>query len=564
MNSIKHLFLFLISYIYCQTNSSGNFLTLEEYLKKKEKLINLNHSTFESFTSKRDFTLLYFHSYEFKLCQQLIDDIIFATDFFFTLNTEYVPNLLASVDVSDYNNTLNITRKFPIEILPYIVLYSGKYKKFLPYIGELRANSIITFFLKNSGPLIHKLENEMNIKTFLDSKVNNLAVIKLKDKDNEKFENVSKLFKFALFATCYSEDCKKYFKSDSDYILFKGFEESVNKQFQPFNEIDNNIISNILYQNAFKRVNYANNFSFQIIINMALTTINYIIKPNDTIDYIEDLFTPIINDNKINKKDIIYGLYFDYRDYQHRLLINLFGFEEEQFNETGLVFIVKFENGTDVVYKMQNKNINNETIKQFILDYNDNKIKPEMKSEALPKKPYSENFYKIVGKNFHKLIMENNEQGFLLYMKPSDCYNCSEINKMFEGLAKVNIENYDILFGVVDPLINDIPDIDINKLSGHPSFRYYYKNKKLPFVDYNEKEINIDSIQKWVKSINDAQLKMKIKLSKIHEYKEENKKKENKKEENKKEENKKENKKEENKKEENKKEEIKNEEMKDL
>ena len=208
MNSIKHLLLFLISYIFCQTNSSDNFLTYEEYLKKKEKLINLNHSNFDSFTSKRDFTLLYFHSYEFKLCQQLIDDIIFATDFFFTINTDQVPNYLASVDVSDYNNTLNITRKFPIEILPYIVLYSGKYKKFLPYIGELRANSIITFFLKNSGPLIHKLEKEMNIKTFLNSKVNNLAVIKLKDKDNEKYENVSKLFKFALFATCYTEECQ--------------------------------------------------------------------------------------------------------------------------------------------------------------------------------------------------------------------------------------------------------------------------------------------------------------------------------------------------------------------
>ena len=516
MNSIKHLLLFLISYIFCQTNSSDNFLTYEEYLKKKEKLINLNHSNFDSFTSKRDFTLLYFHSYEFKLCQQLIDDIIFATDFFFTINTDQVPNYLASVDVSDYNNTLNITRKFPIEILPYIVLYSGKYKKFLPYIGEYRANSIITFFLKNSGPLIHKLEKEMNIKTFLNSKVNNLAVIKLKDKDNEKYENVSKLFKFALFATCYTEECQSYFKTKSDYILFKGFEESVNNQFQPFNDIDDNIISNILYQNAFKRVSYANNFSFQIILNMGLTSIAYIIRPNDTIDYIEDLFTPIINDNKINKKDIIYGLFFDYRDYQHRLLINLFGFEEEQFNNTGLVFIIKFENGTNVVYKMQNKNINNETIKEFILDYNDNKIKPEMKSEALPKKPYSENFYKIVGKNFHKLIMENNEQGFLLYMKPSDCYNCSEVNKMFESLAKANIENYDILFGVVDPLINDIPNIDVDKLSGHPSFRYYYKNKKLPFVDYNEKEIDIDSIQKWVLSINDAQLKMKIKLSKIN------------------------------------------------
>ena len=554
MNSIKHLLLFLISYIFCQTNSSDNFLTYEEYLKKKEKLINLNHSNFDSFTSKRDFTLLYFHSYEFKLCQQLIDDIIFATDFFFTINTDQVPNYLASVDVSDYNNTLNITRKFPIEILPYIVLYSGKYQKFLPYIGEYRANSIITFFLKNSGPLIHKLEKEMNIKTFLNSKVNNLAVIKLKDKDNEKYENVSKLIKFALFATCYTEECQSYFKTKSDYILFKGFEESVNNQFQPFNDIDDNIISNILHQNAFKRVSYANNFSFQIIFNMGLTTIAYIIRPNDTIDYIEDLFTPIINDNKINKKDIIYGLFFDYRDYQHRLLINLFGFEEEQFNNTGLVFIIKFENETNVVYKMQNKNINNETIKQFILDYNDNKIKPEMKSEALPKKPYSENFYKIVGKNFHKLIMENNEQGFLLYMKPSDCYNCSEVNKMFEGLAKANIENYDILFGVVDPLINDIPDIDMDKLMGHPSFRYYYKNKKLPFVDYNKKENDIDSIQKWVLSINDAQLKMKIKLSKINEYKEDLKKEELKKE---KEEIKKE--KEELKKEELKKEEIKKE-----
>jgi hypothetical protein len=106
-------------------------------------------------------------------------------------------------------------------------------------------------------------------------------------------------------------------------------------------------------------------------------------------------------------------------------------------------------------------------------------------------------------------------------MKPSDCYNCSEVNKMFESLAKANIENYDILFGVVDPLINDIPDIDIDKLVGHPSFRYYYKNKKLPFVDYNKKENDIDSIQKWVLSINDVQLKMQIKLSKINEYKEE-------------------------------------------
>jgi hypothetical protein len=65
---------------------------------------------------------------------------------------------------------------------------------------------------------------------------------------------------------------------------------------------------------------------------------------------------------------------------------------------------------------------------------------------------------------------------------------------------------------------------------GHPSFRYYYKNKKLPFVDYNKKENDIDSIQKWVLSINDAQLKMQIKLSKINEYKEELKKEELKKE----------------------------------
>jgi len=527
MKSIKHLFLFFISYIFCKNNTkniSDNLISYKEYMEKKQKLINLNHSNFESFTSKRDFTLLYFHSYEFKLCQQLIDDIIFATDFFFTINTDQIPNYIASVDVSDYNNTINITQKFPIEILPYIVLYSGKYKKFLTYAGEYRANSIITFFLKNSGPLVHTLEKEASIKSFLDPKVNNLAIIKLKDKDNEKFENISRSFKFALFATCYTKDCKNYFKSNSDYILFKGFEELKNKQFQPFNEIDNNMISNILFQNAFKRVAYANNFAFEIIFSMGLTTIGYILKPNDTINYIEELFTPIITNSEINKKDIIYGLYFDFRDYQHRLLINLFGFEEEQFNSTGLVFIIKFEKGINIIYKMKNKNINPETIKEFVLDYNDNKIKPEMKSEALPKKPYSENFYKIVGKNFHNLIMENNDQGFLLYFKPSNCFNCSSVNKIFEDLAKVNIENYDILFGVIDPFINDIPDIDPDKLSGHPSFRYYYKIKKLGFVDYDKKEVDIDSIQKWILSINDAQLKMKIKLNKIDEYKEEYKK----------------------------------------
>jgi hypothetical protein len=285
--------------------------------------------------------------------------------------------------------------------------------------------------------------------------------------------------------------------------------------------MNDKIITTIIYQNAFKRVSYANQFTFEIIFNVGLTTLCYIVKSNDTQNYIEELFTPLIDDNNINKKDIIYGLFFDYRDIQHRLVINILGFEEEQFNTTGLVFIMKFKKGTNIVYKMKNKEINAENVKEFISAYNEDKLQPEMKSEALPKIHFSENYYKIVGKNFHKLIMENEDQGFLLYFKPSNCRNCSEVTKMFQSLAKVNIENFEMLFGVTDPLLNELPDVDINKISGHPSFRYYYKIKKLGYVDFdNQKEINIDSIQKWVLTINDAQIKMKIKLDKVEEYKE--------------------------------------------
>ena len=509
MNYYYILFYILLYLTYNKELPNPYNFTKEQLEEYNNKIPNLMIGTKENFTQiikSNNFVLLFFHSPRSDSCHKLIDDMIKYTKILSELDD---PLYIISINNDDKDNNAGLLKNFKIEKIPTFIIYNSINNRYKLYPNEKVINKVLTFFIKNSGELLLNLDTKKYLidKVFLDKKVSFESVILFNKEYENNFLNISKYIPFSLVGKCYEENCQKRFnynKNEYDYIMIKSFKDYSSNEYDKFKFLnETNEYYNIL-KNSINTIDYPSDFQRQIIFSARLDTINYIKKINENLsdNEIKEMLQKIIDDKSNN---ITFGIIFDPNNATNKEILEISGFELEEYKDNGLIYIYNFVHGVkgSKIYQMNNKEINLNSIKQFLLDFKDKKIKPNIFSEST-KKDIKPNFKIIVGKNFEKIVLNNNEQAVFMVFAPIGCKNCDMMNYVLTEMSKRNKDNKEIIFCVGNPFLNVFKDFDVKMYKGKAYVRYYFKDKSRGYEDFNYKFLILEDTMKWIKDKNDT------------------------------------------------------------
>jgi len=146
-------------------------------------------------------------------------------------------------------------------------------------------------------------------------------------------------------------------------------------------------------------------------------------------------------------------------------------------------------------YNMEG-DINEKNILKFIDDWENNKLKPTLKTAEEPKDNNGDVFV-VVGKTYEKEVINNDKDVMLLFYAPW-CGHCKALHPKYEEVAKkLKAKNPKLLMAKIDATENEVEDINI---SGFPTVKFYPgdKKNKVP-LDYNG-DRSVDDIIKFIKT----------------------------------------------------------------
>jgi len=131
-------------------------------------------------------------------------------------------------------------------------------------------------------------------------------------------------------------------------------------------------------------------------------------------------------------------------------------------------------------YNMEGE-LSEEAVLAFVNDWEAGKLKPHLKSEAIPEKNDAP-VKVLVGKNFHEIVMDETKDVLVKFYAPW-CGHCKKLAPIWDELAeKLQKTNPDIVIAKMDSTANEIEEVSIQ---GFPTLKYWPKGKKSEPMDYN-------------------------------------------------------------------------------
>ncbi|OII77532.1 thioredoxin family protein [Cryptosporidium andersoni] len=143
------------------------------------------------------------------------------------------------------------------------------------------------------------------------------------------------------------------------------------------------------------------------------------------------------------------------------------------------------------------------TIRQFIIDVNDGKVEPKLRSEPIPsynKTNGNQNsdLIKLVGNNFSSMVLDDEENDWLVILITPFCQPCTDTEKLLKKIksAIISTNKSPINFGFIDISENDLPKDDFYSKS-IPSIFFIKARQKTPIHFTNDK-VSYLNIKKFI------------------------------------------------------------------
>ena len=477
--------------------------TVSEYNKLFFSDINpiiLTDDNYTDYIKTNPYTLIYMYSPTDIRSKNFIPTFKYIHKFFNTKNSSDTPLPLrcAAIDLTDDDNNSELQAMFRLSTFPFFIIYSSIYNSYIQYTGYMTAQSIITFCTKATmDNIITMNKNNKLLENLFNPELTYVALLSISDKFNfNDYYKASQEVKFAIFADCIGQKkCLKYLNNlknenkninininNTDIILIKNnlckndftcdkFKIGKQSELIPYNYTTYDKFIEFISLNIMPPVHNLTDFNYEITLKNNFKTIIYIKgitekKSNEEISLILD---KIIKDKKygIQWGNILDPLNSAY-DYES---VKLFSVEVEDYYNKSLVIIHsrdKILKNEFNVYRLNNTNIkeiNEDTIINFIYLFNSGFIKRDIKSELIPKTNPKKNLRMVVGKNFKKEILENNNKTNVLILLTLNMKNLHVIEDQIESITiKFMLFNNTLVFNFLDPAVNEMPDMPNYKM----------------------------------------------------------------------------------------------------
>ena len=464
MKVLGLVFLALIATSFCED---------DEFPLEKDVMI-LTDSTFDKAIEKYEYLLVLFYAPWCGHCKKFHPEYEKAAT---VLRKEKL--YLAKVDATVEKK---LAEKFEIQGFPTVKLFIKGEP--IEYTGGRKESEVINWMRKKSGPATKDLKTAEEVEKF--QKDNDVVLVYFgSDKDDiaifTKFARKNEDFPFAVVE---AEDVIKKFAKPKTIVLFKNFDEKRND----LTEIKEKAIDEFIDKYSSPKVMKFDEKAAQIIFGKALPAIMlYASEKSEKWGEYEKLMRSVSEKLKGKLKVVL----TDIKEGMAARLAEYIGIKDSDLPS---VRIADTRNDFKK-YNMEGE-INEKNILQFVEDWENNKLKPHLKTAEEPKENNGD-VYVVVGKTFERDVIQNDKDVMLLFYAPW-CGHCKALHPKYEEVAKkLKAKNPKLVLAKIDATENEVESVNI---SGFPTVKFYPGNKKdkAP-LDYNG-DRSVDDIIKFIKT----------------------------------------------------------------
>ena len=464
----------------------------------------LTDDDFQSYIDSHDIVMVKFYAPWCGHCKAFAPEYEKAVD----IGEKHIPPFyLVNVDATVQKK---LAETYEIQGFPTVKLFL-KGRKPINYEGERKADAVIKFIEKKSGPVSNEI---LSIEDFLkEQKANDVIVVFGGDSNSQEFKEylngVSSYDDIKFFHTTIQilkegiekENAKKEEKEDkvnnengkipqiseltkSSIVLFKNFDEKIDIFSESF---ESGLISQFIEKNFLPIVLPINQKTVQAVFSKGAEAMFLFMDSNKADSAsISTNYAQFAKDNKgkfmffkAGIKGDLESRFAEFLKIKDKDLPRLEIFKPDQADIARYLF-----NQIDFTYN---------SFAQFLKDFRGNKIERYFKSEEIPIRQESA-VVKIVGKSWKNLVLDSKKDIFVKFYAPW-CVHCKELAPKYVELAE-KLKNFDnLMIAEVDATENDIPGISVRSF---PTLKFFPSQSKHNPIDYSG-DRNVDAMLKFIK-----------------------------------------------------------------
>ena len=439
-------------------------------------VIILTDSTFDKAVEKYEYLLVLFYAPWCGHCKKFHPEYEKAAK---TLRKENL--FLSKVDATVEKK---LAEKFEIQGFPTVKLFIKGEP--IEYTGGRKEQEVINWMRKKTGPATKPINNIDELDKL--KKDNDVVLVYFGTQKDEldEFIKVARKNEDFPFANVENEEiATKLGIKMGTVVMFRNFEEP---QKILTGEIKMKNIENFIDDFSAPKIMNFDEKAAQIIFGKAIPAIIlYCDKNSDKWDEYRKIME-IISDNVNGKLKVVQT---DIKEGMAARLAEYIGIKESDLPTVRIA---------DTRVDLKKYNMEGEiTIKNilgFINDWENNKLKPHLKTAEEPKENNGDVFV-VVGKTYEKEVINNDKDVMLLFYAPW-CGHCKALHPKYEEVAKkLKAKNPKLLLAKIDATENEVENINI---SGFPTVKFYPGNKKNKApLDYDG-DRTVEDIIKFIKT----------------------------------------------------------------
>merc|ERR1712051_152508 len=406
------------------------FSAYADEVTKEEGVLVLTTKNFDAVIAENEYVLVEFYAPWCGHCKSLAPEYAKAAG---VLAEKDSPIKLGKVDATEEGP---LAEKF--EVRGYPTLKFFKNGKPTEYNGGRTSDTIVTWVEKKTGPAAVALAADAEGEAAK-------ALLEVAGGNDD--------LKFALGTA----DIAAEYKVEGDAIvLFKKFDEGRNDLTEGLTDVEG--ITKFVASSALPLVVEFNQETAQKIFSGEIKShlLMFLSKSADAYAEQHAIATKLA---KEHKGQILF-VSIDTDEEDHKRILEFFGTKDDEL--PGMRIIKLAEDMAK--YKPVDGSITEESIKSFVGDYLDGKLKQHLLSEDIPEDWDAAPVKVLVGKNFEDVAKDAAKHVLVKFYAPW-CGHCKQLVPIWDSLGEKFADREDIVIAKMDSTANELEDI---KIQGFP------------------------------------------------------------------------------------------------